>query len=110
MVPNSVRMVKRSTSFLNSLAPKLAGRVFGDPVGMILGGGEGILHEGEAIRSGLEGVLALLGREVDQKGEFLEHGIEGILDGLRIGGRERYVDVLIGHGLFFWNCCRDCCQ
>nr|VFK69083.1 MAG: hypothetical protein BECKUNK1418G_GA0071005_13103 [Candidatus Kentron sp. UNK]VFK73810.1 MAG: hypothetical protein BECKUNK1418H_GA0071006_13002 [Candidatus Kentron sp. UNK] len=69
-------------------------------LGVILGGGEGVLNEGYAVRSGLEDVLPLLGREVDQEGEFFEHGVEGVLDGLHVGGRERCVDVLVGHGLF----------
>ena len=37
----------------------------GQDIRVVLGGGEGVLHEGYAVGSGLEGALPLLGRQVD---------------------------------------------
>nr|VFK52696.1 MAG: hypothetical protein BECKTC1821D_GA0114238_12032 [Candidatus Kentron sp. TC]VFK65284.1 MAG: hypothetical protein BECKTC1821F_GA0114240_11762 [Candidatus Kentron sp. TC] len=54
--------------------------------GVILGGGEGVLNEGDAVGAGLEGAFPLLGREVNQEGELFEHGVEGVLDAFTSAG------------------------
>ena len=80
--------------------------------GVVLGGIEGILEEGDAVGSGLEEGFAFLGGEVDQEGEFLNDGVDSILDGLDILGGEGCINVLVGHGCFpmvfvrdiIWSC------
>nr|VFJ68287.1 MAG: hypothetical protein BECKDK2373B_GA0170837_120912 [Candidatus Kentron sp. DK] len=65
---------------------------------MVLGGIQGILHEGNSIGTGLEHLLPFFGDKVDEERHLLEDGIEGGLDGLDIGGREGCVDVLVWSG------------
>lgn len=44
----------------------------GQDLRVILGGGQGILNKRDAVRPGLEGALARLGREIDEKRPLLE--------------------------------------
>ena len=72
----------------------------GENIRVVLGGIEGILYEGDAIRICLEHRFPLFGGKADEKRHLLENGIEGGLDGLDIGGREGCVDVLVWSGKF----------
>lgn len=58
---------------------------------------QGHSAKGNAIGTCLEHRLSFLGGEIDKKGHLLEDGLEGGLDGLHVGGRERCVDVLVRH-------------
>ena len=84
----------------------------GQDVGIVLRGGERVLHKRKTVRPGFGQGFALVGREADQKGEPLPDVGHGGLDVRRIRSVDYRRDVLIRHNYFlswvggfgFWFC------